>query len=140
MLRNTLHLLLPFLTVLLVGCSNSSGVTTAPVTGTITVNGKPVRGIHVEVAPVSGDRPSVANTDENGKFRAQFLKDQYGVVPGPAVVKISYIVGMGMVNKLPKDLSVGAADIPELNIEIPPEGLVFDYDVKYKGGDLPPQN
>ncbi|WDI42302.1 carboxypeptidase-like regulatory domain-containing protein [Bremerella sp. P1] len=139
-MRQLLYVLIAAMSLMLLGCADDSGIKTAPVTGTITVNGKPVPGVHVEIAPVSGDRPSVANTDENGQFKAQFLKDQFGVVPGPCVVKISYIVGAAMVNYLPKNLSDGATEIPELNIVVPKEGLVFDYDVQYAKGELPPQN
>lgn len=136
MMRNYMGVMLFAFCLVLTGCGGS-GITTVPVTGTITVNGEPVQGLYLQFAPGSGDRPSIAGTDENGNYRAQFLKNQYGVTPGPCVVKISYMVGESMVNYLPKEFNEDAANNPELNIEVPPGGIVFDYDVKFKG-KLPP--
>ncbi|MEW4561925.1 hypothetical protein AB1K70_05325 [Bremerella sp. JC770] len=139
MLRISLCLVLLCLGSFAVGCAEENGVKTVPVTGTITVNGMPVRGIHVKFAPESGDRPSVANTDESGTYRAQFLKDQYGVVPGPCQVKLLYAVGEAGTNYLPKEYSDSSGKHPELSIVIPEDGYVFDYDIDYNG-KLPPQN
>jgi hypothetical protein len=42
-----------------------------------------------------------------------------------------------MKNYLPKQFNENAADNPQFHLDIPKEGLVFDYDIPYDG-EIPP--
>lgn len=73
----------------LAGCSN--GVKTpdlGQVSGTVTLNGKPLDGATVEFIPDAG-RPSIGMTDAQGKYKLLFRADQPGAVIGTHSVRIT---------------------------------------------------
>jgi len=125
------------LLVTLGGCGPSSGIPTADVGGTITINGKPVAGVQVKFVPEAKIRPSVALTDSRGNYEAQFVSSQSGVVLGPCVVQLSVFRGDSPHNYLPKEFNENASENPDFNLDIAKEGLKFDYDIKYDG-EIPP--
>ena len=61
------------------GCG--SGNDLAQVTGVVTLDGAPVQNLSIEFIPNQG-RPSLARTDEEGKFTAYYLPKQPGAAPG----------------------------------------------------------
>lgn len=65
-----------------VGCGNDRPPL-ASLTGTVTLDGKPVQYAGLMFSPIDGGRPSVAGTDENGEFKAIYV---YGV-PGAIIGK-----------------------------------------------------
>lgn len=132
LVAGTLSLTLLFLT----GC-NKPKIPTGEVTGKITINGKPVSGLYVSFVPQEKVRPAMGKTDAEGNYKAQFLAKQSGVPLGPCVAQFSLYHGDGTRNYLPAKFNEEAAKIPELNLNITEEGLVFDYDIKYDG-ELPP--
>lgn len=75
---------------LLAGCSG--GAADAPelgqVSGTITMDGKPLTKASVSFEPQSG-APSVGMTDETGHYELVYSKDHQGAVPGQHTVRIS---------------------------------------------------
>lgn len=131
-LRHTLPMALLAVACLAMGCGGS-GIETADVSGTITLNGVPVKGIVVSFVPEAKMRPSTGETDADGKYTARFTKSQSGVVPGPCVVKFAYYRGDTVVNSLPPEWSEKAAENPDLNVTVPAGGLTFDYDIQHDG-------
>ena len=126
------------LALLLASGCGGSGIPTAPVSGTITLNGQPAPGVEVTFVPKAKMRPSVAVTDAEGYYEAQFVSRQSGVPLGPCVVQFAiYRNGNYMRNYLPAEFNENAAENPELNLDVPDEGVVFDYDIKYNG-EIPP--
>jgi hypothetical protein len=115
------------------GCGPSSGIPTADVRGTVTINGKPVSGVQVQFVPDAKIRPAIAITDAGGRYSAQFVSTQSGVPLGPCVVQFSMFKGAAPKNYLPKEFNENAAANPELHLTIPASGLSFDYDIKYSG-------
>jgi hypothetical protein len=116
------------------GCGSRPKVPTALVSGTVTVNGKPVKGLEVHFVPVAKIRPAFAMCDEHGRYNAQFLDRQMGVPLGPCVVKLAiYRDAARMHNLLPKEYHENAAENPALTLDIPSQGTTFNCDVKMPG-------
>jgi len=125
------------LVVLLSGCGGT-GIQTASVTGTITINGQPTQGIELKFVSKEKMRPSVALTDAQGRYKAEFVSNQSGVVLGPCVVQFSVFRGGNyMTNYLPAKFNQNAENTPEFNLDIPAKGIVFNYDIKHDG-KIPP--
>lgn len=80
-------LALAMMMVLLVGCGSSDPYTVVEVSGTLTLDGKPVSGVRMTFVPVEG-RPSIATTDSDGKFKPWYRSNQDGVQTGKLKVKI----------------------------------------------------
>lgn len=57
------------------------------VEGVVTLDGKPLPEAQVDFIPAAG-RPSMAETDANGKYRLQYTADNEGAIVGPHTVKI----------------------------------------------------
>ncbi|ADB18947.1 hypothetical protein Psta_4299 [Pirellula staleyi DSM 6068] len=67
--------------MMLVGCGG--GVKAVPVTGVVTLNGQPVVGAGVNFSPADGQGvPSLASTDEQGRFVLMTSTDEVGAMPG----------------------------------------------------------
>lgn len=65
----------------LTGCSGSSDPL-GEVSGTITIDGQPVKNGSIEFVPAAGGRPSLALSDESGKYQAYYLPGQPGALVG----------------------------------------------------------
>jgi hypothetical protein len=76
--------------IVLTGCSNSSRPPTYPVTGTVTLQGKPVAGAAITFVPTGeeGDAAS-AITDSEGKYALTTWQAGDGARPGEYRVKVS---------------------------------------------------
>ncbi|MCG8583430.1 MAG: DUF4198 domain-containing protein [Pirellulales bacterium] len=79
--------------VAITGCG--SGVDTAPVSGRVTLNGKPLSGAYITCEPISAtaDAQSIgsyAETDAEGRFTLRLVNtDQPGAMIGPHIVRIT---------------------------------------------------
>ena len=60
------------------------------VTGTVTLDGKPLAGVEVLFLPTGG-RPSQGNTDDAGKYELAYTRDANGAVLGKHTVQISTV-------------------------------------------------
>jgi hypothetical protein len=124
------------LAVLVAGCQKPK-YQTAAVSGVVTINGMPVEGVTVKFVPQAKIRPSVGFTDAKGNYRAEFTNSQSGVVLGPCVVEFYVYRGDSPRNYLPKEFSEEAGKNPQFNLEVPAEGLIFNYDIPFTG-EIPP--
>ena len=73
--------------MLQVGCG-PSGPEIARVQGTVTMDGKPLPNAIIMFVPVGG-RPSVSETDANGKYVLEFSGGRKGAIPGMNRVEIN---------------------------------------------------
>jgi len=105
---------------------------TVPASGIVTLQGAPVEGAHVALAPqdATGGRSAFAQTDAQGHFQLMTLKPQDGALPGSYRVKIS------------KEVSEGGMSVEEAQAyfekhgQPPPEAKVKDLlPAKYKDFD-----
>ena len=80
--------LLVFL-ILTCGCSESSGI--QPVTGIVTLDGKPCPGLFVLFTPLEGESrtSSRGQTDSDGKFELRYTSQIQGAQVGKHLVQIS---------------------------------------------------
>ncbi len=72
----------------LVGCG-PGGPETADVSGTITLDGKPLQDAEVYFSPVEGGRTAVGRTDESGTYELHFTASKSGAMLGAHEVAIS---------------------------------------------------
>jgi carboxypeptidase family protein len=75
--------------IVLTGCSNSSRPPTYPVTGTVTLQGKPVAGAAVTFVPTGEGEAASAITDSEGKYALTTWQAGDGARPGEYRVKVS---------------------------------------------------
>ena len=137
----------------LVGCGES-GPTLVPVSGTVTLNGKPLEGAVISFQPVDVSTPGAMLAEDvtgpDGNYKA-LTKGRSGVMPGKYKVVVSKsLIDMTKVRPEFKDdpfmaqLSLGPPEGKTtaqrnkekiegtFDREIPPEGGVQDFDVKRK--------
>jgi hypothetical protein len=75
--------------IVLTGCSNSSRPRTYPVTGTVTLQGKPLAGAAVTFVPTGEGEAASAITDSDGKYALTTWRAGDGAQPGEYRVKVS---------------------------------------------------
>lgn len=85
--RVTLVLGVSIACIALAGCGGPAGV--GAVSGTVTLEGKPLASAVVKFAPKDGGAPSRAITDESGRYALRYTRSYSGAVVGEHVVSIS---------------------------------------------------
>ncbi|MHC2069707.1 carboxypeptidase-like regulatory domain-containing protein [Bremerella sp. T1] len=78
------------LCVMLIGCAES-GPPLGTVSGTVTMDGKPLPNAIVSFVPTAGGRASVATTNESGEYQLAFI-DRMGALIGNHKVSITTAV------------------------------------------------
>jgi hypothetical protein len=93
-------------TVFLVGCSGGTGdpnrPDTAPVTGVVTLDGKPVEGASVSFQAQEGQHSAFGQTNAEGRYQLTTFVSGDGAVPGKYVVTIRKTESVGG-NAVPQD-------------------------------------
>ncbi|QDT66668.1 hypothetical protein V22_39390 [Calycomorphotria hydatis] len=77
--RSPIPLLL--LTVL-IGCQSSDQPPLVPVSGVVSLDGKPLEGVSLQFSPVAGGRPSFGMTEANGMYELIYVREEKGATPG----------------------------------------------------------
>lgn len=75
------------LVVVASGCGSRSR--TSPVTGTVTLDGKPLAGASIQFVPQGAGRDATGETDAGGQFVMSTFQPRDGVMPGSYKVTIS---------------------------------------------------
>jgi carboxypeptidase family protein len=75
--------------IVLTGCSSSSRPPTYPVTGTVTLQGKPLAGAAITFVPTGEGEAASAITDSDGKYALTTWEAGDGARPGEYRVKVS---------------------------------------------------
>ncbi len=84
----SLSVLIAIAASVLVGCGPDRPET-MPVTGTVTLDGKPVAGAAVMLMPEAGGRPATAETDESGAFSVMTFEPGDGALLGKHAVTVT---------------------------------------------------
>lgn len=126
-------LLTACLAVGLVGCGQDSGPALANVTGTVTLDGKPLPDAAVTFYPADGGRPSQGFTDESGKYTLRFTGTKEGAVVGQNTVQVEVGLPMGEseappASKLPQ-LPAKYNKKTELTAEVKRGSNTIDFDL-----------
>jgi hypothetical protein len=133
-----------------------------PVSGTVTLNGKPLEGADVAFIPDAKNAPSTAGSDvtgPDGNYKIMF-RGRAGLAPGKYQVVIKKMIVSGSSASLPEEIKAdpemarlaggavpaattkGGTSGPAKTVdatfdrEVPPKGDVFDFDVKAKAADV----
>jgi len=140
---------------LLCGCggSDEDNIKLVPVSGTITLNGKPMAGAKVTFNPSAENKDSTVGVDETGpegNYKLKF-KSRSGIAPGKytVIVEPALVVDMAKVPEAFKDdpymarigaeaaagvtakkKSTPAGEKSEFPAEVDDRGGSFDFDVK----------
>ena len=115
------------------GCSGGSGEPLpelTEVTGTVTLDGKPLPGVSVAFRPESKGGTSRGTTDADGKFELRYSAEAVGAVAGKHVVRIE-------INDMERDASVipekYRGETSELTAEVPAAGpCEINFELKSK--------
>jgi hypothetical protein len=130
--------LLVFGTLLVAGCGG--GRPTAPASGTVRMNGKPLANAALTFQPIGGGMASTGVTDQNGRYTLTFLysEDEGAVVATHRVIIRTH--KKANVEDTSSDISVPGErdpiprrynDASELTMEVPAEGTdSADFDLK----------
>lgn len=124
--------------LVLAGCgSDSDTPPTAPVTGTITYQGKPVTGGQVEFHPqgVEGN-PGISPLGPNGEFTLTTYENEDGAVIGHHVITVQVFPQGGLPGEgfseddapIPKKYE--SAETSDLKVEVKDEDNVFPLELK----------
>src|SRR5262245_15247283 len=74
--------------IALLGCGNSN-MSVAPVSGTITLDGAPLKSASVTFQPKDGGRPSFGVTNGQGRYVLEYSLKELGAKVGACTVKIT---------------------------------------------------
>jgi hypothetical protein len=141
---------------LLVSAGCGSGPTLVPVTGVVTLNGEPLEGAELTFIPDQTNdemTPGGDSTGPEGNYKAMY-NYRSGLAPGKYTVLISKKANSGEgVEDAPPEImgdpymaamaGYAVEVLPEkysdplksdFTIEVPPEGGVFEFDVKGESG------
>lgn len=115
--------------VLLPGCSGDAGPERGEVTGRVTLDGQPLKGATVRFHPDEG-RPSVDETDSDGRYTLRYTMQKSGVLVGTHKVRITTA-------REREDGSLTTEHVPaqyntqsELVREVESGNNVFDFELK----------
>ncbi len=76
----------------LAGCGRGDQPDLGLVTGTVTMDDAPLKGVQVMFSPENG-RPAIGMTDAEGKYTLKYIRDSMGCKVGPNKVEIGLAEG-----------------------------------------------
>jgi hypothetical protein len=125
----TLWFWLLLLGLLLIGC-HKSGPDLAPVSGRVTLKGKPLENADIVFQPENGKSPAVARTDAEGRYELAYKR---GVTGGPVGQNIVQIRVSKEVVRNPPRIAARFNTKSELRREVKAGQNEFDFDVTTDG-------
>lgn len=118
-----------------IGCSSADY---GHVTGTVKIDGQPVEGVEVRLAPDNG-RAAWGVTDAQGKYELNYTPGVKGAKTGPNTVYLSTakeaeVDDAGKISKpaLPEKFPAEYNAAPTHKVDVKPGENVFDFDVPGK--------
>lgn len=120
----------------LTGCGQDTGPALGDVTGTVTLDGKPLPEASVTFYPADDGRPSQGTTDETGKYTLMFTGTKEGAMVGQHSVQVEVGVPTGEsdtppVSRVPQ-LPAKYNKNTELTAEVERGSNTVDFDLTSK--------
>lgn len=109
--------------MLVAGCGPSRPAT-IPVSGTVTLDGKPAAGAQVMLIPEDGGRPAEGTTDDSGGFNLRTFEASDGALPGRHAVTV-----------VSRRISGVNADADGLEGDVAPGGVKVEWLVPQRYSD-----
>jgi hypothetical protein len=109
---------------IIVGCGGS-GV--APVSGHVTLDGRPLEHADITFQPDGSQRPSVGRTEADGRYELAYKRGEPGALVGNHTVRIN--VSPELVRNPPR-IPARYDRESELRREVKPGDNVFDFDLE----------
>ena len=111
------------------GC-RKSGPELAPVSGRVTLNGKPLENADVVFQPDNGKSPAIARTDADGRYELAYKR---GVMGGPVGQNTVQIRVSRELVRNPPHIAARFNSQSELRREVKAGQNEFDFDVTTEG-------
>lgn len=115
-----LRFALLFFACVCIGCGPADGIERVPITGLLTVQGKPLPGATLSFTPVgeTAGPGAIGRSDAEGKFEVISSRERHeGIPPGEYTVRVSLFV---MPDGTPLPPEVPQADAPRSRQSVPP--------------------
>jgi len=109
----------------LLGC-DQGGLRIVRVTGTVTLDGRPLPHASIHFTPTKGGRGSYSRLDANARYALQFLPGQPGAVVGTHRVSISTADESGGSEIVPARYNYKS----ELTVAVTPSTTTIDFELK----------
>jgi hypothetical protein len=127
--RNLAHWLL-LAAVALSGCGKSN-LAVAPVSGTVTLDGAPLKAASVMFQPKDGGRPSFGVTNAQGRYILEYSLNELGAKVGPCTVRIT-TEGHGDDGKTTKELVPQRYRTTPLEVQVESKSNTIDFPLTSK--------
>jgi hypothetical protein len=125
----------------LVGCG-SDAPPLGQVTGTVTLDGKPVDGAMIQFEPTTSGLPTAfGQTDAQGKYELWYSRGNKGASLGEAIVRITAFQEAdddSAKKKRPEIVPAKYNLTSELKVEVKPGAQVYDFPLKSGGQVVQP--
>lgn len=115
------------LMVTALGCGRGDGPELGEVTGTVTLDGKPLEGVIINFQPESG-RAGTGETDSEGRYKLIYRYGVDGTKVGPSKVSFAWPMGVEGKPGIPEKY----AGKTELTADVKSGSNTFDFDLKSK--------
>lgn len=101
----------------LAGCSDSGGLGTVPVKGTLTIDGQPANDVTITFAPLDSTMPTASGVVSDGSFELYSgAKAEPGAVPGKYKIVLAQAASS---EETPDYMQAGATGAPQQELSFP---------------------
>lgn len=111
--------------VLLAGCGGPDRPDLGYVSGKVTLDGEPLPGVVVVMAPAEGRR-AMSITDATGFYDIEYVRGEKGTKVGPTTVSFEWLPGQANTKPLPRNAASGTS---ELKLDVEPGQQTENFDL-----------
>jgi hypothetical protein len=112
--------------LLFAGCGGGDRPPLGTVTGAVTIDGQPLKGVIVAFMPAEG-RPATALTDEQGRYKLEYVDGVQGCKVGPNTVSFFPPTGGSPSHSIPAKYTNNSS---EFKVDVQKGRNTFDFELK----------